>query len=380
MALRRPLSQEPSQANLIRLQRAVEPPRQELFRRLNMAPGGMALLVEMRRRLLSGLPSIPTGWGSIPISRTCSVRGSTAAFFPCSGSTGARSALVLEKLIKYEAVHPIQGWHDLRRRLEADRRCYAFFHPALPDEPVIFIEVALTRGISTRCSRCSTRTPRSRTRRPPTARSSTRSPTASEGLRGVSFGNLLIKQVAEDLGRELPRLKTFATLSPIPGFRTGSRAPEKSYDGPERAALASRLTGLQRAVVRGRGALRAQRQDLRRWAPTTCCTPKQAQDPLDPVARFHLGNGARLERLNWLADTSAVGLRHSAGMMVNYVYRLDEVERNHEAYARERKIVASRHLQQLAKRSLLAQGSRSGAPKAAPAATQAIATESSPRD
>src|SRR5436190_4514871 len=210
---------DPSPAKLLHLQRAVESPRQELFRRLNMAPGGIGVLLEMRRRLLRGLADHPH-WAVIETDLARLFRSwFNRGFLVLQRIDWRTSALVLEKLIQYEAVHEIQGWHDLRRRLQADRRCYAFFHPALPDEPVIFIEVALTHGMSAKVQ-------------PLLALDSPVADPASancaifysitncqEGLRGVSFGNLLIKQVAEDLGREFPRLKTFATLSPIPGFR-----------------------------------------------------------------------------------------------------------------------------------------------------------------
>jgi len=327
---------DPSPAKLLHLQRAVESPRQELFRRLNMAPGGIGVLLEMRRRLLRGLADHPH-WAVIDW-RT--------------------SALVLEKLIQYEAVHEIQGWHDLRRRLQADRRCYAFFHPALPDEPVIFIEVALARGMSAKVQ-------------PLLALGSPVVDPASadcaifysitnpqEGLRGISFGNLLIKQVAEDLGREFPRLKTFATLSPIPGFRKWLTGGTGLREGdPRHAELAALLAKLD-VPDWFKDKLRAAEilKQLSRLCAYYLLYAKQDDEPLDPVARFHLGNGARLERLNWLGDISVAGMRRSAGLMVNYVYRLDDLERNHEAYARERRIVAARRFGVLAKDSLLMRG------------------------
>jgi malonyl-CoA decarboxylase len=258
-------------------------------------------------------------------------------------------ALVLEKLIQYEAVHAIQGWPDLRRRLQADRRCYAFFHPALPDEPVIFIEVALTRGMSSRVQPLLD------------LASPVADPAAAncaifysitncqEGLRGVSFGNLLIKQVAEDLGREFSRLKTFATLSPIPGFRKWLAAIAEEQ--PAVAALLARLDA-PHWFEDGDAARELQRQ-LVRLCAHYLLNAKIGREPLDPVMRFHLGNGARMERLNWLGDTSEMGMRRSAGLMVNYVYRLDDLERNHEAYARERHIVASRRFAVLARDSLV---------------------------
>jgi malonyl-CoA decarboxylase len=212
----------------------------------------------------------------------------------------------------------------------------------LPDEPVIFIEVALTRGISTHVQPLLD------------LNSSIADPASAdcaifysitncqEGLRGVSFGNLLIKQVAEDLGREFPRLKTFATLSPIPGFRRW--LTEESVQWPPLAQLLARIDA---------PAIETQRQMIRLCAHYLLYA-KQGRDPLDPVARFHLGNGARLEKLNWLGDTSLNGMRRSAGLMVNYVYRLGEVERNHEAYARDGRIIAARRFEVLARESLLA--------------------------
>src|SRR5204863_3113057 len=349
---------DPSPAKLLHLQRAVESPRQELFRRLNMAPGGIGVLLEMRRLLLRGLADHPH-WAVIDTDLAHLFRSwFNRGFLVLQRIDWRTSALVLEKLIQYEAVHEIQGWHDLRRRLQADRRCYAFFHPALPDEPVIFIEVALTRGMSAKVQ-------------PLLALDSPVVDPASadcaifysitnpqEGLRGISFGNLLIKQVAEDLGREFPRLKTFATLSPIPGFRKWLTGGTGLREGdPRHAELAALLAKLDvpdwlNDKLRAAEILK----QLSRLCAYYLLYAKQDDEPLDPVARFHLGNGARLERLNWLGDISVAGMRRSAGLMVNYVYRLDDLERNHEAYARERRIVAARRFGVLAKDSLLMRG------------------------
>jgi malonyl-CoA decarboxylase len=347
---------DPSQANLVRLQRVVEPPRQELFRRLNMAPGATAVLVEMRRRLLHELPDRPQ-WEGVDTDLAHLLSSwFNRGFLVLQRIDWRTSALVLEKLIRYEAVHEIQGWNDLHRRLEADRRCYAFFHPALPEEPVIFIEVALTRGMSSKVQ-------------PLLAQDSPVVDPASadcaifysitncqEGLRGVSFGNFLIKQVVEDLGREFPRLKTFATLSPIPGFRRWLVDEAAARIGrPEHEQLAALLARLEVPTWSTEPRASAEmEQQLSRLCAHYLVHAKHRGDPLDPVERFHLGNGARLDRLNWLADTSANGMRRSAGMMVNYVYRLAEVERNHEAYAREHRVIASRRFEDLARESLLA--------------------------
>ncbi len=347
---------DPSQANLIRLQRVVEPPRQELFRRLNMAPGGTAVLVEMRRRLLHDMAERPQ-WAGVELDLAHLLASwFNRGFLVLQRIDWRTSALVLEKLIRYEAVHEIQGWNDLHRRLEADRRCYAFFHPALPEEPVIFIEVALTRGMSAKVQ------PLLRTESPVVDPVSADCAifysitNCQEGLRGVSFGNFLIKQVAEDLGREFPKLKTFATLSPIPGFRKWLEKEASTRVGqPEHETLVALLARLN-APNWYRDAKTAMdlQQPLLRLCSHYLLQAKHGPDPLDPVERFHLGNGARLERLNWLADTSAAGMRRSAGMMVNYVYRLAEVERNHESYAHEHRVIASRRLEDLARESALA--------------------------
>jgi len=351
--------QEPSQANLVRLQRAVESPRQELFRRLNMPSGGTGILVDMRRRLLKLLAEQPHYAGIDADLGHLLNSWFNRGFLVLQRIDWRTPALVLEKLIKYEAVHEIQGWPDLHRRLEADRRCYAFFHPALPDEPVIFIEVALTRGMSSRVQ------PLLDLESPVTDPAAANCAifysitTCQEGLRGVSFGNLLIKQVAEDLGREFPRLKTFATLSPIPGFRKWLAAIAK--ERPEVGAILARLdTG---RWLDDRVAAAEMRRRLVRLCAYYLIHAKQGRDPLDPVARFHLGNGARMERMNWLGDISAMGMRRSAGLMVNYVYRLDDVERNHEVYARDRQVVAARRFEVLARESLAAQ--REAAPQPA---------------
>ena len=345
---------DPSQANLILLQQASEPPRQELFRRLNMAPGGTAVLVDMHARVLRNL-SEHAQWLGTEADLTHLLRSwFNRGFLTLQRIDWRTSALILEKLIQYEAVHEIHGWGDLRRRLEVDRRCYAFFHPALPEEPLIFIEVALTRGMSARVQPLLD--PDSPVLDPAGADCAMfySITNCQQGLRGVSFGNFLIKQVVEDLGRELPRLKSFATLSPIPGLKSwliqlAAASGEAPQDGLRRLLSEletphwfddkERSSGLERELV----ALCAH----------YLLGAKDGQEPLDPVARFHLMNGARLERINWLGDVSPAGMRQSAGMMVNYVYRLGEVDANHESYARNGTIVASRRLEHIARESLL---------------------------
>jgi malonyl-CoA decarboxylase len=338
----------PTPANLVKLQRSVEAPRQELFRRLVMADGGIRTLVDLRRKLLETLDAHPHRVALeadlLHLFRSWFSRG----FLVLQRIDWHTSAVILERLIEYEAVHQIQGWRDLRRRLQADRRCYAFFHPAWPDEPLIFIEVALAQGMSAQVQPLLD--PDSHVADPSTADSAIfYSITAcQEGLRGVSFGSFLIKQVAEDLGRTFPRLRTFATLSPIPGFR-------KWLEGETAAGadvVPRDVAGLVRADDEGLAPAALAAPSLRRELFRLCARyllhAKRAGAPLDSVARFHLANGARMERLNWLADTSAAGMYRSLGMMVNYLYRLNDIERNHEAYAKEMRVVASRELMRLA--------------------------------
>ena len=330
---------DPTPENLIRLQQVVEPPRQELFRRLNMAVGGTATLVEMRATLLKGLESHPA-WRAIDFDLKHLLRSwFNRGFLHLERIDWRTSAQLLEKLIQYEAVHAVQGWGDLRRRLEADRRCFAFFHPQLPDEPLIFIEVALTRGMSAHVQPLlDVRAPVADTAAADCAvfYSITN---CQEGLRGISFGNLLIKQVAEDLKREFPHLRRFATLSPIPGFR---RWLEKNADG----ALLARLQDPAWHLGEVPEAVQKQLLRLCAWY---LLRAKKKEEPLDAVARFHLGNGASLERLNWMGDTSASGMARSAGLMVNYVYWLGELERNHERYYRDHVVVASPAVEKLAR-------------------------------
>jgi malonyl-CoA decarboxylase len=297
----------------------------------------------MRRLLLGGIREHPA-WRAIDgdllhLLRSWFNRG----FIRLERIDWRTAAIVLEKLIEYEAVHAIQGWHDLRRRLEGDRRCFAFFHPQLPDEPLIFIEVALTRGMSAHVQ------PLLDVKSPVAAAANADCAmfysitNCQEGLRGISFGNLLIKQVADDLQREFPHLKRFATLSPIPGFRKWLAA-QSSEEGEAR-----RLEALQDAAWHLGEVPEALQKLLLRRCAQYLLQAKQDLEPLDPVARFHLGNGAALERINWLGDTSEQGMARSAGLMVNYVYHLEDLERNHDRYFRDHHVVASSAVEKLAR-------------------------------
>jgi malonyl-CoA decarboxylase len=323
---------QPTPDTLAQLQDAVESPRQELFRRWNVATGGTAVLIEMRRRLLATLASHPERFAIdtdlMHLFRSWFNRG----FLVLQRIDWHTPAVILERLIEYEAVHQIQGWRDLRRRLEADRRCYAFFHPVLPEEPLIFIEAALTRGMTATMQPLLD--PDSPVDDPAEADTAVfySITNCQQGLRGVSFGNVLVKQVVDDLGREFPRLRTFATLSPIPGFRSWVSSLDPRWADVDVTSLSA-----------------AKRQELLALCARYLLEEKRDKEPLDSVARFHLANGASLERLNWMADPSTVGVQRSFGLMANYVYRPEDVDRNHEAYAGEYRVVASRTIRALAR-------------------------------
>ncbi len=335
------------------LHAAAEPRRQELIRRLNLAPGGTASLVGMRAFLLSLLKDNPNlqrvDDDFVHLFSSWFNRG-FLVLKPIDWNT---SANILEKIIRYEAVHAIQDWEDLRNRLEpGDRRCYAFFHPQLVDEPLIFVEVALTKDIPGAIGPLL-----EKSRQPIEACEANTAvfysiSNTQKGLAGVSFGNFLIKQVVQDLARELPNLKTFVTLSPVPGFRSWVTREFKSelsaaIDDETRAAIQEMENGKN---------YEAARDSILSLAAFYFLKAKQPSGkPVDPVARFHLGNGARLERLNFLGDTSTKGMKQSFGLMVNYLYSLDDIEANHEAFAEHGKIVASDVVKKLLRAGLPSQ-------------------------
>jgi malonyl-CoA decarboxylase len=260
-------------------------------------------------------------------------------------------AAILEKIIRYEAVHEIRDWEDLRRRVDPpDRRCYAFFHPALVDEPLIFVEVALTREIPGAIAPIlSDKREAVEPQRANTAvfYSITN---CQRGLSGVTFGHFLIKQVVEEVSRELPRISHFVTLSPAPNFaswlnRERLNAASIVLDEDDRETLAA-LT--QPDWWSNQETAAAVREPFLRAAAWYYMRARNTRGlPADAVARFHLGNGARLERLNWLGDMSSRALAQSYGLMVNYLYDLDYIEQNHEAYAQQHAIVAASSVSRL---------------------------------
>jgi malonyl-CoA decarboxylase len=328
---------------------ASEPRRQELVRRLNRAPGGTSDLVAMRAdllRLMNGRSELAV------LDRDVSHLLSSwfnRGFLVLRRIDWSTPANILEQIIRYEAVHEIRDWDDLRRRIDPiDRRCYAFFHPALVDEPLIFVEVALTESIPGAIAPLLAED----RRLIPTERARTAVfysiSNTQRGLGGISFGSFLIKQVVEELRRELPKLENFVTLSPVPDFmRWLKQANDVPVADEDRAVLANLekpdwFTNPELAAQ-----LRSVLEPLAAHYFLKARTPKGRL--IDSVARFHLGNGARLERIDWLGDVSPKGLRESAGIMVNYLYRLEDIEKNHEAYANQGEIAASHAVKRLLK-------------------------------
>ncbi|MCZ8262057.1 MAG: malonyl-CoA decarboxylase [Beijerinckiaceae bacterium] len=324
------------------LLQVVEPPRQEVLRRLNLAPGNTHALVLMREDLLDAIGSMPElaalDRDFVHLFSSWFNRG----FLVLRRIDWSSPAHILEKIIRYEAVHAIESWDDLRRRIEpADRRCFAFFHPALVDEPLIFVEVALTRD---KPAAIDPILAEGRAPLPPGEAQAAVFYSISncqKGLAGISFGNFLIKQVVDELRRELPQLDTFVTLSPVPGFRRwleDRQAGETSLiSDEERLALA----GLPEMPPEA-GAVEPLPPCFESVLARYFVEARTSRGRIvDPVARFHLGNGARLDRLNLLADRSAKGWRESYGAMVNYLYDLSAIEENHERFATHHAVVAA---------------------------------------
>ncbi len=342
---------EASARNYIRLQKVSESPRQELFRRLNRASQGTAAVVQMRRDLLQILDKKPELAAVDFDMRHLLSSWFNPGFLKMHQVDWKSPAEVLEKLIQHEAVHAIDGWDDLRRRLQPDRRCFAFFHPQLPSEPLIFVEVALLPEIPTVITPLVDK--KAETLDQPSQFKVAVFYSISNcepGLRGVSMGNFLIKRVAETLQAEFPTLKTFVTLSPIPGFMDWVAGGANLGEG----VPAERLKpALKTARDQALAVLKLETQSWSErlsagWHPDQA-SEKEKEALLclasiylglastgrsgNPVAKFHLGNGARLHLINWAGDLSRKGLRQSAGLMVNYLYDLSAVEENHERFS-----------------------------------------------
>ncbi|MBP1851596.1 malonyl-CoA decarboxylase [Rhizobium halophytocola] len=342
---------DPGPKAQMELHLAAEPRRQELLRRFNLAPHGTETLVRMREALLTMKRDAPELEILDADFAHLFASWFNRGFLMLRQINWSTPADILEKIIRYEAVHHIGSWEELRLRLApADRRCFAFFHPQLADDPLIFVEVALTRDIPGAISDV--------LRDDRTQLDAAEATTAvfysisncQEGLRGISFGNFLIKQVVEDLRRELPRLSTFVTLSPVPGFAAWLKTErEQEAPGALTAFDKTRLAALDQPDWASDPEAVAQlRPVLTEAAAWYFLKGRDARGRvIDPVARFHLGNGARLERINVLGDTSQRALRQSHGLMVNYLYKLDDIEANHEAFIGRNEVVAAQPIRRL---------------------------------
>ena len=311
-----------------RLSEASEPRRKELFRRLNHAPGATADLVKMREQLLSLLRENPsyarTDFDFIHLLRSWFNRG----FLVLRQITWDTSASILEKIVEYEAVHEIKNLEDLRRRvLPKDRRCFAFFHPSMPDDPLIFVEVALTNGVATSIQKVLSESREEIDLQGANSAVFYSISNCQEGLSGISFGNSLIKQVVQDLSREMPHLKTFVTLSPIPGLTKWIKdvGLEKLV---EDQGMLKQITAYYLLEAKGKN-----------------------RRPIDPVAKFHLGNGAIIHQINIDADLSEKGLLQSKGVMVNYLYDLSKISQNVEFFSKEGEISANTTIKSLSRQA-----------------------------
>jgi malonyl-CoA decarboxylase len=350
-----------------RLRLALGSPRIRILKQFNLLPDGVKFLVDVRADVLRFRREQPEL--EIVDDELFSLFGSwfDIGNLELRRITWHSPASLLEKLISYEAVHEIRSWTDLRNRLDSDRRCYAFFHPRMPDEPLIFVEVALTRDMADNVHELLDEG------LPPLDPNMAQAAifysisNSQQGLRGVSFGGFLIKRVAEMLAADFPKLKTFATLSPIPGFRRwlDERLKNKEpglFGKLERERLCKHAddsdpyAAFSALLVQG-FATAGQVPELlqptlmhlgaRYLVEAKDGAAEEVARPLDPVARFHLGNGARLERINWSADTSPRGVKQAAGLMVNYLYKLSDIEDNHEAFAREGRVAVSDSVKRL---------------------------------
>lgn len=316
---------EPTEQTLVTLAEAADSRRLELFRAINTAPGGITALLDMRTVLLAHRRDVPE---LEPVEKDLKhLLGSwfNRGFLRLEQLTWETPAHILESLIKYEAVHEIRGWTDLRRRLAPDRRSFGFFHPALPDEPIIFVEVALTKGLAT-----SIQDVIDAPTLAPEAEGASDADTAifysitncQTGLRGISFGSFLIKQVTERLAGEQPTLTTFSTLSPIPGFAIWLAENRPNIDTTDDASMVQSCA-------------------------TYLLTERRRSLPQDSVARFHLRNGACVEQINWRGDTSVKGMAESHGLLVNYLYSGQDITANNEALTLDGVVTASRQVADL---------------------------------
>lgn len=351
---------EPARA----LRRSLEPPAVRLLREFVGVPQGVKFVVDLRAELLALGKTDAAARALSEDLRPLLGDWFDVGFLDLVRIDWKSSAALLEKLVAYEAVHAIRSWRDLKNRLDSDRRCFAFFHPRMPDEPLIFVEVALVQGMAGNIQRLLDAKAETHDEDRANTAIFYSISNCQQGLAGISFGNFLIKRVAKQLAAELPNIKDFATLSPIPGLR--AHVDQRLKTEGDGALTPAEIAALGPVIDEARGAAavrrlldrpqwwevpaidKALRPILCRMAASYLTSTDEKGRALDRVAHFHLGNGAVVERINWLGDTSANGLRQSYAMMVNYRYKLADVDANHEAYANGR-VVASRDVRALAK-------------------------------
>jgi malonyl-CoA decarboxylase len=333
----------------IRLRKALVSPRTRLLQRFAVFPEGMRFLVDLRQALMPALKSNKRLLALEAELENLFTTWFDVAFLELRRISWDSPASLVEKLIKYEAVHDIKSWGDVKNRLDSDRRCYGFFHPRLPDEPLIFVEVAFMNEIASSISPLLDESAEAVDLSKATSAIFYSISNTQPGLKGVSFGDSLIKRVVETLRADFPKLKTFATLSPIPGFRSWlhknaglmlDATPEKMRDqlgravGFEPAGAEHVLSALDQTPTLG------EKSVLRQWlmgcAAHYLGKTLHENRPADPVARFHLGNGARVEHIHWAADLSGKGVKQSFGLMVNYLYDLRKLDRHRQGLAQGR--------------------------------------------
>ncbi len=345
---------------------AMETPRSIILRQFNSLPNGFKFLVDLRSDLLALASKEPALKGLEYDLKQLLATWFDVGLLDLVEITWNSPASLLEKLITYEAVHKIVSWDDLKNRLDADRRVFAFLHNKMPNEPLIFVHVALVKGLSDNVQDLLDQaSPVMDVSEADTAIFYSIS-NAQKGLVGISFGNFLIKRVVDKVTRDMPQIKHFSTLSPIPAFRSWldpilSKGEESLFSAQELREIKSIPSENSNAALRLKSILDTpwhsdpKQADKLKPVLTRLCAEyllnerKGKKQALDPVAHFHLTNGARLERINWLGDASAKGLKQSAGLMVNYYYDLADIDQNHEKYATSGTIVASKAVRGLVK-------------------------------
>jgi malonyl-CoA decarboxylase len=362
--LEKATNQKEAIAAEIELKNALTPPRIVLLKQFSSLPNGLKLLIDMRASLLSRIKEDQRLY-----KLSFDIKELLGAWFDIGmldlqEITWNSPAALLEKLIEYEAVHEIHSWSDLHGRLDSNRLCFAFFHNKMPSEPLVFVEVALVNKLSSNIQELLNKEDaKVEPEQASTAIFYSISNT-QPGLAGISLGNFLIKTVVQQLSKEYDNLKHFATLSPVPGFRKW--LGQKLVNGDTEVLRPREITSLRDRFACDSASRQLAEILTNDWSrdPKTAAfvkpiiirlcahyllEEKKGTGALDPVANFHLSNGARLERINWLADITETGMQRSYGIMVNYYYELSDIEKNHEEYVTKSHFVASRGVKSLLK-------------------------------